>query len=322
MKAWVYLDHFQGQVARAAWEAFGLARTFGSVTALVFGENIDGLAEAAFEFGADEVLLADDSTLGSYRAEVYASTLSALAAAQAPDLILFPATSRCRDMAAMAAMDLGSGVLTDVIALERDGGTLIAIRPIYEGKLFEKVLCGTSPVLMTLRARAFHCPAPEAGRRGRLTRVAACGGALTMLESETAEMRRAISLTDAPVIVAGGRGILLDESNQGLALLEDLAAVLGGTVAASKPPVEAGHVPASQLVGQSGKIVSPNLYIAVGISGAPQHLAGIRSAGLVVAINIDAQAPIFTVSRYGVVGDLFQIIPALTRAFQEKLVIW
>ena len=317
MKVWVYLDHFQGQIVPAAWEAIGLAKRFGPVTALLFGENVGMLADAAFEFGADDVLLADDHAMGFYRAEIYASTLSALAAAQHPDLVLFPTTTRCREIAAMCAMDLGGGALTDVIALEETADGLLATRPIYEGKLFEQVLCAPSPVLLTLRARAFPRPAREADRRGRLTRVAVAGEALTVVEHESAEQQGAASLMDAAVIVAGGRG-MLDEEKRGMVLLEELAAVLGGVVAASRPPVEAGQVPAAQLIGQSGVVVSPNLYIAVGISGAVQHLAGIRSAGLVVAINTDAQAPIFTVARYGVVDDLFQILPALTKVFEKR----
>ena len=318
MKTWVYLDHFQGQVVPAAWEALEAAKSFGAVTALIFGSGLGELADAAFEFGAAEVLLADAPTLHFYRAEMYASTLSALAAAQRPDLILFPTTSRCREIAAMTAIDLGSGALTDVIALERDGDRWIATRPIYEGKLFEKVVCSTRPILITLRARAFPRPVRDTSAGGRPTQVAAVGEALSVVENESAEMQSAINLMDAAVIVAGGRGIL-DENKRGLALLEELAAVLGGAVAASRPPVEAGQAAAAQLVGQSGKIVSPNLYLAVGISGAPQHLAGIRSAGLVVAINTDAQAAIFTVSRYGVVGDLFQIIPALIEVFRKRI---
>jgi len=185
------------------------------------------------------------------------------------------------------------------------------------------VTCAAKPLLVTLRGRTFPCPAREVGRRGSLTRVAVKARALTTVEGDVVEAHGALSLADAAVVVAAGRGVLnkpagMDEK-QGLALIEELAAVLGGAVGASRPPVEAGYVPAAQLIGQSGKIVSPDLYIAVGISGAPQHIVGIRSARLVVAINKDAQAPIFTAARYGVVGDLFQILPALTAVFKRKL---
>jgi electron transfer flavoprotein alpha subunit len=333
MKTWVYIDHFKGQVVPATWEALGLAKTFGAVTALIFGANVEALAETAFEFGADEVLLADDpstlpavagqsSILGDFRAEAYASTLSALASSFSPDLILFPTTTRSRELAAMSAVDLGSGVIVDAIALERDGDRLIATRAIYEGKLFEKVTCAAKPLFVTLRGRAFPRPTRDVGRRGLVTRVAVKAQALTTVEGDVVEAQGALSLADAVVVVAAGRGVLkpagVDEK-QGLVLIEELAAVLGGAVGASRPPVEAGYVPAAQLIGQSGKVVSPDLYIAVGISGAPQHIVGMHSARLVVAINKDAQAPIFTVARYGVVGDLFQILPALTAAFKRKL---
>ena len=130
MKTWVYIDQFKGQAVPASWEALGLAKTFGSVTALVFGSGVDGLARMAFEFGADEVLLADDPALADYRGEVYASTLSALASASGPDLILLPTSTRTREMAAMAAVDLQSGVITDGVALEADGDKPVVTRPI------------------------------------------------------------------------------------------------------------------------------------------------------------------------------------------------
>jgi electron transfer flavoprotein alpha subunit len=217
----------------------------------------------------------------------------------------------------MTAMDLNSGVITNVFALEQNGENLIATRPIYEGQLFEKVTCLAKPVFMTIRGRAFPHPAREIGRRGIYGKVAIQANALTIIKDEV-RAESQVSLANAAVIVAAGRGILNNET-KGLALVEELASVLGGAVGASRPPVEAGSIPAGQLVGQSGKIVSPDLYIALGISGAPQHVAGIRSARLVVAINKDASAPIFAAARYGVVGDLFQILPALTAAFKRKL---
>ena len=327
MKTWVYIDHFKGEVVPASWEAVGVGKTFGPVTALVFGSGVETLAQAAFEFGADEVLLADDAALADFRAEAYASTLTALAAASAPDLILLPTTFRAREMAAMAAIDLNTGVIVDVTALEADGEKLIATRPIYEGKLFEKTVCAAKPQFITLRGRAFPRPAREAGRSGALTKVAAKADAPTTVEGYAAG-ERGVSLGDAGVIVSGGRGVSnnpslgLDEketAKKGFGLVGDLAGVLGGAIGASRAAVDAGYVPYSHQVGQTGKVVSPDLYIAAGISGAIQHIAGIRSAKVVVAINKDAEAPIFQVARYGVVGDLFTFLPLLTEAFRKKL---
>jgi len=327
MKTWVYIDHFKGEAVSASWEALGVGKTFGPVSALVFGSGVEALAQAAFEFGADEVLLADDPALADFRAEPYASTLSALASASTPDLILLPTTFRAREMAGMSAIDLNSGVLVDVTALEDNKGSLTATRPIYEGKLFEKTICAAKPQLVCLRSRAFPRPVRETGRSGTLTKVAAQTRALTTVEGYSAS-EGGVSLNDAGIIVSGGRGVSnnpalgLDEkatAQKGFALIAELASLLGGAIGASRAAVDAGYIPYSHQVGQTGKVVSPDLYIAAGISGAVQHIAGIRSARMVVAINKDAEAPIFSVARYGVVGDLFAFVPLLTTAFKKKL---
>ncbi|MEO5888404.1 MAG: electron transfer flavoprotein subunit alpha/FixB family protein [Anaerolineales bacterium] len=335
MKTFVYIDHFKGEVQPASWEALGLAKSFGAATAIVFGSNVDEVAKAALEYGADEVLLADDSALLDYRAETYASTLSALASSLSPDLILFPTTTRTRELAAMSAVDLNSNVLTDATAVEVSGDNILVTRPIYEAKLFEKVTASGKRQLITLRGRAFPKPEREEGKTGTITKVDAKTDALTTVEGySVAEV--GVSLNDAGIIVSGGRGVSnnpslqppagLDDkqaeiwkAQQGFKLVGELASVLGGAVGASRAAVDAGYIPYSNQVWQTGKVVAPDLYIACGISGAIQHLAGIRSAKMVVAINKDADAPIFKVARYGVVGDLFVIVPALTEAFKKKL---
>ena len=335
MKTFVYIDHFKGEAQPASWEALGLAKTFGEATALVFGSGVDEVVKSAFGYGADEVLLADDSALLDYRAETYASTLSALASSLSPDLILFPTTTRTREFAAMAAVDLNSNVITDATAVEVSGDNILVTRPIYEAKLFEKVTASGKPQLITLRGRAFPKPEQQEGKTGTITKVDAKTDALTSVEGySVAEV--GVSLNDAGIIVSGGRGVSnnpslqppagLDDkqaeiwkAQQGFKLVGELASVLGGAVGASRAAVDAGYIPYSNQVGQTGKVVAPDLYIAAGISGAIQHLAGIRSAKMVVAINKDADAPIFKVARYGVVGDLFVIVPALTEAFKKKL---
>ena len=335
MKTFVYIDHFKGEAQPASWEALGLAKSFGAATAIVFGSNVDEVVKAALEYGADEVLLADDSALLDYRAEAYASTLSALASSLSPDLILFPTTTRTRELAAMSAVDLNSNVITDATAVELNGDHILVTRPIYEAKLFEKVTSSDKPQLITLRGRAFPKPEQQEGKTGTITKVDAKTDALTSVEGySVAEV--GVSLNDAGIIVSGGRGVSnnlslqppagLDDkqaeiwkAQQGFKLVGELASVLGGAVGASRAAVDAGYIPYSNQVGQTGKVVAPDLYIAAGISGAIQHLAGIRSAKMVVAINKDADAPIFKVARYGVVGDLFVIIPALTEAFKKKL---
>ncbi|MDD2923268.1 MAG: electron transfer flavoprotein subunit alpha/FixB family protein, partial [Anaerolineales bacterium] len=261
MKTLVYIDHFKGEVQPASWEALGLAKTFGAAVAVVFGKdaNAEAVAKLALEYDADEVLLADDAALEDYRAEVYASTLSALAGTAAPDLILLPTTARTREFAAMSAVDLNTGVLTDLMGLEASGDSFIATRPIYEGKLMEKTVCSAKPVIATIRARAFPKPAHEAGKSGAITKVAAQGEAISEVKGYAAS-ESAVNLGDASVIVSGGRGVSnnpsltppagMDEkqaevwrAQQGFALITDLAVLLGGAVGASRAAVDGGYIP-------------------------------------------------------------------------------
>jgi len=326
MKTWVYIDHFKGEVQPGSWEALGLGKTFGAVSAIVFGAGVEAVAKAAFEYGADEVIVADDAALADYRAEPYASTLANLASSSTPDLILFPTTSRTRELSAMCAVDLNSGVLTDVSAVEVSGETIAATRSIYEGKVLEKTACSAKPALVTLRSRAFPKPAPEAGRAGMLTKAEAKADVKSTVEGYSAT-EAAVNIGDAAVVVAGGRGVgnnpaLGDEkaaAQKGFEMLGELAGLLGGAVGASRAAVDAGYITYAHQVGQTGKVVAPDLYIACGISGAIQHLVGMRNAKVIVAINKDAEAPIFTAARYGVVGDLFTMVPALTAAMRKRL---
>ena len=337
-KIWVFIDQFKGEALPSSWEAVGAGKTLGEVTALVFGEGVEGVAQEAFQYGAAQVLLADDPTLANFRTEPYAGLLSKLAGEAAPDVILFPTTTRGRDLAAMAAIDLNTGVLVDVTALENVDGDILATRPVYAGKLLSKVKCSARPQLVTLRGRAFPKPEADASASGTITKVEV---AVTEAEIATqvtgySESEGGVSLTDAGVIVSGGRGVSnnpglappagLDEGEQekwraqeGFKLVGALANVLGGAVGASRAAVDAGYIPYVHQVGQTGKVVSPDLYIACGISGAIQHLAGMRSSKVIVAINKDPDAPIFKLARFGVVGDLYDILPPLTAALQTRL---
>jgi len=317
MNTWVYIDHFNGQPAPASWEALGLAKTFGAATALVFGQNVEALAKTALEYGADTVLMADDPALSVFSPEAFTSTLAALVSDSPPDLILFPTTSLTRELTAMLSIDLATGVLVDVTSIELTDGQMVATRPVYEGKLLEKTTCSATPQLITLRARAFPKPTPETGRGGEIKPVAAVAdGAVTVEKFVSGQS--GVSLTDAGVVVAGGRGVSSDPA-EGFRLVGELASVLGGAVGASRAAVDEDYIPYANQVGQTGKVVSPDLYIAAGISGAIQHMSGMRSSKVIVAINKDPEAPIFQDSQYGVVGDLFTMVPALTDAFKKKL---
>src|SRR5574341_308206 len=336
MKTFVYVDHFKGEIQPASWEAIGLGKTLGSVSAVVFGSGVDAIVKAAFEHGAEEVFVADDPALEDFRAEPYASTLSTLASrsAQSPDLILFPITARTRELAAMSAVDLNTGVLTDVSALEMIGDQLIATRPIYEGKVLEKTACSSKPVMASIRPRFFPKPEPDAGKSGTATKVEVKSDGLTTVEGYSAS-ESAVNLGDAGVIVSGGRGVSnnlslqppdgMDDkqaeiwrAHQGFALIGELANVLGGAVGASRAAVDGGYIPYSHQVGQTGKVVTPDLYIACGISGAIQHLAGMGSSKVIVAINKDPDAPIFQKADYGIVEDLFKVVPVLKEEFKKR----
>ena len=337
MKTLVYIDHFKGEAVAASWEALGAAKSLGGdVVAVVLGSGVEALANAAFEYGAGEVLLGDDAALADFRVENYATALSALVADAAPGLVLFPTTSRARELAGMTAIDLNTGVLVDVTALELDGDKVVATRPIYAGKLLQKTVCNGTPQLVTLRGRAFAKPEAAAGASGTLTKVDVNAGEEKSTVEGYAEAGGGVSLTDAAVIVSGGRGVsnnaaldvpagMSDEeaevwrAQQGFALITDLAATLGAAVGASRAAVDANYIPYAHQVGQTGKVVSPDLYIANGISGAIQHLAGMRNSKVIVAINKDPDAPIFKKARYGVIGDLHEIVPALTEAMKAKL---
>jgi electron transfer flavoprotein alpha subunit len=334
MNIWVYVDHFKGTALPTSWEAVGVAKSLGAtVTGLVLGSGVELVAKQAFEYGADSVILSDDPALADFRAEVFASTIAA--ASEIPDAIFLPTSTRGRELAAMLAIDLNTGVLVDVTSVELTGDKLVVTRPIYSGKIFQKETCMSKPQIVTLRGRSFPKPAPTAGKAGEIKKVAAKPEALTNVEGYTAS-EGGVSLTDAGVIVSGGRGVSnnpslqppagMDEkaaeiwrAQQGFKLVGDLASVLGAAMGASRAAVDAGYVPYSHQVGQTGKVVSPDLYIACGISGAIQHLAGMRTSKVIVAINKDADAPIFKLARYGVVGDLFVILPELTEAFKKKL---
>ncbi len=343
-KIWVYVDQYQGEALPASWEAVHAARALagnlgGGVTALVFGQGVESLAQTAIHYGADEVLLADTPTLADYRGEAYAATLAKLASEKGPQVILFPTTTRGRELAAMTAADLKVGVMPDVTALEVQDGRIVATRPVYAGKLLAKVVSRTDPQIFTLRVRAFGKPALDESRTGTVTPVDA---ALSEEEIPTRvvdylQSEGGVSLTDASVIVSGGRGTsnnpsltpppdITDEkeqeiwrAQQGFKLIGELADTLGGAVGASRAAVDAGYIPYSHQVGQTGKVVSPDLYIACGISGAIQHLAGMRTSKVIVAINKDPEAPIFKVARFGVVGDLYDIVPALNEAMKKRL---
>jgi electron transfer flavoprotein alpha subunit len=340
---WVYIDQFGGEALPISWEALAagqqlVAGSDSTVVAVALGEGLDGLAQEAFRYGASEVLLADSAVLAEYRAEAYASVFSKLAAEAGPDVILFPTTGRGRELAAMAAVDLETGILPDAVALELQDGDVVATRPVYGGKALSKVRCTARPQIITIRGRVFErieVDVPVAGIVQK-AEVSVTEGDLTTKVVENIASGGGVSLSDASIIVSGGRGVSSSASleapsdldtdaaelwraEQGFILIRELAEVLNAAVGASRAAVDAGYIPYEFQVGQTGKIVSPDLYIACGVSGAIQHLAGMRNSKLIVAIEEETDAPIFRYSNYGVKSDLHTIVPALSAALRSKL---
>jgi electron transfer flavoprotein alpha subunit len=343
-KVWVYVDQFKGQALPASWEVVAVGRKLADelgsgVTAVVIGGSVEALANTAIHYGADEVVAAEDASLEDYRAGAYTAVLAKAAGEAAPDVLLFPTSTRGRELAGMTAVDLNTGVLVDVTEITMEGDEVVATRPVYAGKLLSKVKCAAKPQIVTLRGRAFGKPEADEARTGEITKVGTvlAEDALKTKVTGYVEADAGISLTDASVIVSGGRGTsnntkmdppaeLTDEgeieiwkAQQGFKLIGDLAELLGGAVGASRAAVDADYIPYSAQVGQTGKLVAADLYIAAGISGAIQHLAGMRSSKVIVAINKDADAPIFKYARFSVVGDLYDILPPLTVALKDRL---
>ena len=338
-KILVYIDHYAGQVVPASWEAVGVGTTLaekleGEVVAVLLGHDVEEFAQNAIEHGSSALLLGDSPELKDYRAEPFAGVLSQLAADA--EVLLFPTSSRTRELAGMIAVDLETGVMPDVIAFEIEDGSVLATRPIYAGKLLTKVVCREKrPQILTLRSRAFPKPEPDPGRSGETTRIELDLGEIETEVTGYSESKAGVSLSDAAVIVSGGRGVsnnpqlsppaeITDESEQeiwraqqGFALVNELAQVLNAAMGASRAAVDAGYIPYEHQVGQTGKTVTPELYVACGISGAMQHLAGMSRSKVIVAVNKDAEAPIFAVADYGIVGDVKEVLPAMAEEVKQ-----
>ncbi|HMQ50628.1 MAG TPA: electron transfer flavoprotein subunit alpha/FixB family protein [Anaerolineae bacterium] len=320
----VWIEQSEGQADPVAWESLGAAQEVAGqlgapVVALVLGASIAPLAEQAIQRGASRAMVIDDETLQSYRLQPYAQALVQLAQTHQPALILMGASSAGLELSAYVAAKLGSGLAPDCTGLTVENGEFIAIRPALAGNVVAKVTFGqVRPRIASLRRRIFSPLDPVPDRGGDISRAEAilAEAAITTKVEGFETSSSEVSLADAKVIIAGGRGV---GGPEGFAVIRELASVLGGAVGASRVAVDAGWIPYAHQVGQTGKIVQPDLYIACGISGTIQHLAGMKTAKTIVAINQDPDAPIFKFAHYGLVGDLFEIVPALTARLKERL---
>jgi electron transfer flavoprotein alpha subunit len=293
----------------------------GKLAAVVIGDGVEGVAQEAVSYGADVVHQVDDPSLASYRVDPYAAVVEDLVSTYSPQIVLFPATARSRDLSAVVACDLNAGLAADASDLAIEDGGLAAVRPVFSGNLLTTVRFNSPIQVASVRPRSFPVPAPDASRTGEIKRSGAVAPATGIREEVTSFEETAggeVSLTDAKIIVSGGRGVAKDPE-LGFKLVKELADALGGAMGASRAAVDAGYIPYKYQVGQTGKTVRPDLYIACGISGAIQHLAGMGSSKVIVAINKDPEAPIFALANFGVVGDLYEIVPALAAEFDKRL---
>ncbi|MCU0232467.1 MAG: electron transfer flavoprotein subunit alpha/FixB family protein [Thermoanaerobaculales bacterium] len=313
----VFVEQRDGEIRKASLQAVSEAKRHGGaggeVTAVLVGAGIGAAAAGLGAWGAARVFVADNPALGLYSAEGYTEAVAAAAAKAQPSAIFVAGTAMGRDLAPRVAARLGVGAIADVVKLALDGDAFTARRPIYSGKAFaEATTAGKRPQVISLRPNVFA--AEESGGSAAVESLDGLGLAIRAVVKELVKAAGGeLDVAEADIIVSGGRGI---KGPENFALIKSLADALGGAVGASRAVVDAGWIAHSHQVGQTGKVVSPSLYVACGISGAIQHLAGMSSSKIIVAINKDPDAPIFKIADYGIVGDLFEVIPPMVAAIK------
>jgi len=338
---YVFIENNAGLVVSSSWEALGAAKTladgFGvGLTAIVFGANASEIAKEAGAYGASNAIACDDATLENFRLEPYADLLTKLVNDNSPKAVVAVGTSQARELLAASSSDTNMPMLSEATELYLDGEKVVVSRPAYAGKVINKMAASASTVFVSIRGRAFQAPEKDDSASADVATVDAVlaeDAISTKVESFVAESGK-IQLNDAGIIVSGGRGLANNpasapgdaedetiwKAQDGFEnTLQPLADVLGAAIGASRAAVDAGFIDYEHQVGQTGKNVNPDLYIAAGISGAIQHQAGMRGSKVIVAINKDADAPIFKVARFGIVGDLYEVVPALTEALKKRL---
>ncbi|HKL30207.1 MAG TPA: electron transfer flavoprotein subunit alpha/FixB family protein [Natrialbaceae archaeon] len=318
---WVFIEVHDGEVASVSWELLSEGRRLAdekgeALVALVIGEDVTDIAEEAIAYGADRALVADDPVFEPYRADPYGEQFRYLVEEYKPDVALIGGTHTGRDFAGRVAVPTHAGLTADCTELDVDDeGLLLARRPTFGGDAMATIKCAEHrPQMATVRPGVFDANEPDHDREGEIeTTDVVVEEADTLSRVLERSVGDVADITDAEVVVAGGAGVEGDFSP-----IEDLADALDAEVAASRAAVDEGWIEASRQVGQTGKTVRPDLYVAAGISGAVQHLEGMNDSETVVAINSDPNAPIFEHADYGIVGDLFEVCPALAEMIREE----
>ncbi|CAM3752033.1 electron transfer flavoprotein subunit alpha/FixB family protein [Mesobacillus zeae] len=307
-----------GALRNVSFETIGAAKIAaegGEVVSVLIGNDVKSLGAELIQYGADRVVVVEDEKLVQYTPDGYSQALMTVIDGEKPEGLIFGHTALGKDLAPKIASKLQSGLISDATSVEEAGGNLVFTRPIYSGKAFEKKIVTDGLVFATIRPNNIAPLAKDESRSGEVSSLQADIKDLrTVIKEVVRKASEGVDLSEAKVVIAGGRGV---KSEDGFEPLKELASVLGGAVGASRGACDAEYCDYSLQIGQTGKVVTPDLYIACGISGAIQHLAGMSNSKVIVAINKDPEANIFKVADYGIVGDLFEVVPMLTEEFRK-----
>ena len=307
-----------GSLRNVSFEAIGAAKAVaegGEVVGVLIGEAVNALGAELIKYGADRVVVVEDAKLNQYTSDGYAQALLAVIEQESPEGLVLGHTALGKDLAPRIAGKLSSGLISDATAVEVAGGNVVFTRPIYSGKAFEKKIVTDGLIFATVRPNNIAPLEKDDSRTGEVSSLAVEIKDLRAIIKEVVrKASEGVDLSEAKVVISGGRGV---KSAEGFEPLKELAQVLGGAIGASRGACDADYCDYSLQIGQTGKVVTPDLYIACGISGAIQHLAGMSNSKVIVAINKDPEANIFKVADYGIVGDLFEVVPLLTEEFKK-----
>jgi len=312
----VITEQRDGAFRKVSFEAVSEGRRIADgigadLTAVVAGAGVEAIAGELGKFGPDKILVADDPALADYTTDAYTNVIAGLIQSAAPAIILIGASAQGKDLSARLAARLDAGLAMDCTAIKLDSGKLVCTRPMFGGKIFADVEIEGTPQIVAIRPNVMDIA--ESAKDSAVEKPAVqVGDVKTSVIEKMMDTGDKIELTEADIVVSGGRGTAGE-----FAVIEQLAVALGGAVGASRSAVDEGWRPHSDQVGQTGKVVSPVLYVACGISGAIQHLAGMSTSKFIVAINKDPEAPIFSRADFGVVGDLFEVVPAVTEEVKK-----
>jgi electron transfer flavoprotein alpha subunit len=323
---WIVAEQRNGKMHKVSYELLGRGRELADqlgvkLSAVLMGTNVGEMAKDLVAHGADIVYIADNPKLAHFNDEYYANVVAELAQKHKPEIIITGATSIGRSFFPRVSIMLNAGLTADCTDFELDMETrnLLQVRPAFGGSLMAKIVTPeTRPQMSTARYKVFKAMTPDTSRKGEIVDAGVNVDAMTV-KSEfmefIPEVETTVNIAEADVIVSGGRGV---GSAENFKIIKDLAKSIGGAVGASRAAVDSQWIPYSHQVGQTGKTVSPKLYVACGISGSVQHLAGMQSSDIIIAINKDPEAPIFSVAKVGVVGDLNTIVPALAERINKR----